>query len=30
MPSSFLAKVAQECLTALNRRAEVKFGTQNS
>lgn len=25
-----LNKVAQECLTALNRRAEVKFGTQNS
>ena len=25
-----LDKVAQECLTALNRRAEVKFGTQNS
>jgi len=25
-----LNKVAQECLTALNRRAEVKIGTQNS
>ena len=25
-----LNKVAQECLVALNRRAEVKFGTQNS
>lgn len=25
-----LNKVAQECLTALNRRAEVKLGTQNS
>ena len=24
-----LNKTAQECLTALNRRAEVKFGTQN-
>ena len=25
-----LNKVAQECITALNRRAEVKLGTQNS
>ena len=25
-----LNQVAQECLTALNRRQEVKFGTQNS
>ena len=25
-----LNKVAQECVTALNRRAEVKLGTQNS
>ena len=25
-----LDKVAQECLTALNRRSEVKIGTQNS
>ena len=25
-----LNQIAQECLTALNRRAEVKFGTQNS
>ena len=25
-----LNKIAQECITALNRRAEVKLGTQNS